>query len=104
MPRALCLFGTRPEIIKLAPVLEALAGRSDRIETIHVSSSQHQELLQPFARSFGVRIDHDLAVMKEDQSPADVASRVLAALDPLLEHEAPDLMIHELREFFRELS
>jgi UDP-N-acetylglucosamine 2-epimerase (non-hydrolysing) len=93
MPRVLCLFGTRPEIIKLSPVLEALAGRRDRIETIHVSSSQHQELLQPFARSFGVRIDHDLAVMKEDQSPADVASRVLAALDPLLEHEAPDLVI-----------
>jgi UDP-N-acetylglucosamine 2-epimerase (non-hydrolysing) len=93
MPRALCLFGTRPEIIKLAPVLEALGSRRGRIETIHVSSSQHQELLQPFARSFGVRIDHDLAVMKEDQSPADVASRVLAALDPLLEHEAPDLMI-----------
>ena len=93
MKRVLCLFGTRPEIIKLAPVLRALDARGDRIATIHVASSQHEELLHPFARDFGVRIDHDLQVMEAGQPPAAVASRVLAALDPLIEREAPDLLL-----------
>jgi UDP-N-acetylglucosamine 2-epimerase (non-hydrolysing) len=93
MKRVLTLFGTRPEIIKLAPVLEELEERADRFETVNVSSSQHTDLLHPFARHFGVRIDHDLAVMQEDQSPAQVASRVLAAMDPLLERERPDVVL-----------
>jgi UDP-N-acetylglucosamine 2-epimerase (non-hydrolysing) len=93
MKRVLCLFGTRPEIIKLAPVLSALEARRDRIAAIHVASSQHEELLHPFARDFGVRIDHDLKVMEDGQPPAAVASRVLAALDPLIAREVPDLLL-----------
>ncbi|HEY5656453.1 MAG TPA: UDP-N-acetylglucosamine 2-epimerase (non-hydrolyzing) [Myxococcota bacterium] len=93
MKRVLCLFGTRPEIIKLAPVLRALAARRERIATLHVASSQHQELLHPFARDFDVRIDRDLRVMEDGQSPTAVASRVLVALDPLIRSEAPDLLL-----------
>jgi len=88
--RVLCLFGTRPEIIKLAPVLRALEGRC---EVIHVASSQHADLLTPFAQAFGVRIDHDLRIMEADQSPSGVASRVLDALDPLLVSLAPSLVL-----------
>jgi UDP-N-acetylglucosamine 2-epimerase (non-hydrolysing) len=88
--RVLCLFGTRPEIIKLAPVLRALA---PHCQPVHVASSQHADLLAPFARDFGVRIDHDLAVMEADQSPSQVAARVLTALDPLLVELAPDLVL-----------
>ena len=92
MQRILCLFGTRPEIIKLAPVLHALAARAG-VETLHVASSQHVELLHPFASELGVRIDRDLRVMQAGQSPADVASRVLAGLDPLLAELRPDLVL-----------
>jgi UDP-N-acetylglucosamine 2-epimerase (non-hydrolysing) len=88
--RVLCVFGTRPEIIKLAPVLRALDGRC---QLIHVASSQHADLLAPFADAFGVRIDHDLRIMQENQSPSGVASRVLTALDPLLAEVAPDLVL-----------
>jgi len=88
--RVLCVFGTRPEIIKLAPVLRALDGRC---QLIHVASSQHADLLAPFADAFGVRIDHDLRIMQENQSPSGVASRVLTALDPLLAELAPDLVL-----------
>jgi UDP-N-acetylglucosamine 2-epimerase (non-hydrolysing) len=91
--RVLCLFGTRPEIIKLAPVLRALDARRERIATLHVASSQHQELLHPFASDFGVRIDRDLQIMEDGQSPTAVASRVLAALDPTIRGETPDLLL-----------
>jgi UDP-N-acetylglucosamine 2-epimerase (non-hydrolysing) len=93
MKRVLCLFGTRPEIIKLAPVLRELEARPDRFETIHVASSQHTELLHPFVRHFGIRVDRDLGVMEADQTPTQVVSRVLAALEPALEQEAPDLLL-----------
>jgi UDP-N-acetylglucosamine 2-epimerase (non-hydrolysing) len=93
MKRVLTLFGTRPEVIKLAPVLGELERRRDRFETLNVASSQHVELLHPFARHFGVRIDCDLEVMRQAQNPADVASRVLAALDPLIARERPDLVL-----------
>ena len=83
MFRVLTLFGTRPEVIKLAPVIRAFEdGRS--IDTINVSSSQHTSLLYPFTEVFDVRIDHDLQVMRPNQSPDLVCSRVLAALNPIL--------------------
>ncbi len=93
MRRVLTLFGTRPEIIKLAPVLSELAARGDRFESIHVASSHHTDLLHPFARHFGIRIDHDLHVMEAEQTPSGVASRVLAELEPLLARERPDALL-----------
>lgn len=93
MKRVLTLFGTRPEVIKFAPILAELERRRDRFETVNVASSQHVELLHPFARHFGIRIDDDLEVMRAGQSPADVASRVLTALDPILERVRPDLVL-----------
>ncbi|MGH0033138.1 MAG: non-hydrolyzing UDP-N-acetylglucosamine 2-epimerase [Myxococcota bacterium] len=93
MKRVLCLFGTRPEIIKLAPVLQALEAHADRVDTLSVASSQHTDLLHANAAAFGVRIDRDLRVMEEGQTPSDVAARVVAALDPLLAETAPDLVL-----------
>jgi UDP-N-acetylglucosamine 2-epimerase (non-hydrolysing) len=91
--RVICLFGTRPEIIKFSPVLRALEGRGDRFETLRVSSSQHTDLLHPFAKHFGIEIDRDLAVMRENQSPASVAARVLDAFDPVLAEADADLVL-----------
>lgn len=93
MRRVLCLFGTRPEIIKLAPVLRELGARPDRFETVHVASSQHTDLLHPFAEHFGVRIDSDLAVMSEGQTPSQVAARVLEGFGPVLDDARPDLVL-----------
>jgi len=93
MKRILTLFGTRPEVIKLAPVIAELERRSDRLETRNIASSQHVELLHPFARHFGIRIDDDLEVMRPGQTPTEVAARVLLALDPVLERERPDLVL-----------
>ncbi len=88
----LTLFGTRPEVIKLAPVIRALE-ESNSIDTVNVSSSQHTTLLYPFTEVFDVRIDHDLRVMRPNQSPDLVCARVLEALHPILTENAPDLIL-----------
>jgi UDP-N-acetylglucosamine 2-epimerase (non-hydrolysing) len=91
--KVLTLFGTRPEVIKVAPVIAALAARPDHFNTINVSSSQHTDLLQPLIRDFAIRLDHDLKVMQPNQTLSSLAALVLAALDPVLVGEKPDLVL-----------
>lgn len=93
MATVLTLFGTRPEVIKLAPVIRELETRPDRFRTINVTSAQHTDLLYPFARLFDLRLDADLGVMREGQTIAGVAARVLTALDELLERDRPDMLL-----------
>jgi UDP-N-acetylglucosamine 2-epimerase (non-hydrolysing) len=89
--KVLVLFGTRPEAIKLAPVIHELKRRF--FETIVVSSSQHKQLLKPFLESLSIVVDHDLGVMRRNQSPNAVCSRVLAKLEKILDLERPDLIL-----------
>jgi len=91
--RILTLFGTRPEIIKLAPVLRSLDAHADDFETLNVSSGQHRNILPPFVAELEIRLDHDLAVGREDQTPTGITERVLAALEPLLHAERPDAIL-----------
>ncbi len=93
MAKIIVLFGTRPEVIKLAPVIRSLEKLPDRFETINVSSSQHTSLLHPFAATFDIRIDHDLDVMRPDQSPDEVCARVIDGLNPILRSEQPDMIL-----------
>ena len=87
--RILTLFGTRPEVIKLAPVIRALEAAPGRFVTRNVASGQHAQLLHPFARELGVRVDEDLRVGCDDQTPSEVCRRILETLGPLLERERP---------------
>jgi UDP-N-acetylglucosamine 2-epimerase (non-hydrolysing) len=89
--KVLVLFGTRPEAIKLAPVIREL--KKKLFQTVVVSSSQHRELLRPFLKMLDIEADFDLRVMKKDQTPNEVCSRVLAKLDKLLAEESPDLIL-----------
>jgi len=89
--KVLVLFGTRPEAIKLAPVIHELKRRN--FDTLVVSSSQHKQLLTPFLKSLEILVDQDLCVMKKNQSPNDVCSRVVAKLDKILATEQPELML-----------
>lgn len=91
LPQVLVLFGTRPEIIKLAPVIHRLRDRGHRATV--VSSSQHRELLSPFLGILGIRTDHDLRVMRRGQGPNDVCSRTITRLDPLLKELKPDIVL-----------
>lgn len=90
--KVLVLFGTRPEVIKLAPVIHRLK-KNNSFRTIVVSSSQHTDLLLPFLGIFKIAVDHDLQVMTADQNPNQVLSRVLDRLDALLNLEKPDVIL-----------
>src|SRR5687768_11508957 len=81
--KILVLFGTRPEAIKLAPVIKQLK-KHPAIKTTVVSSSQHTDLLAPFLKIFEIETDYDLRVMTENQTPNQVCARVLASLDTIL--------------------
>lgn len=89
--KILVLFGTRPEAIKLAPIIHEL--KQKFFQTVVVSSSQHKELLKPFLKTLDIQTDFDLRVMKKNQSLNEVCSRVLVKLDKILEAEQPDLII-----------
>lgn len=90
--KILVLFGTRPEAIKLAPVVLELQRRAN-FQTVVVSSGQHTDLLAPFLKIFKIKIDHDLEVMTAQQTPNTVAARVLEKLDAVLETEKPDAVL-----------
>jgi UDP-N-acetylglucosamine 2-epimerase (non-hydrolysing) len=89
----LTLFGTRPEIIKLYPVIQALERSGAGLRTVNVTSAQHTDLLYPLVRLFGVRLDHDLHVMEPGQSLNQLCAKVLTALEPILLREKPDLLL-----------
>ncbi|HVF55343.1 MAG TPA: UDP-N-acetylglucosamine 2-epimerase (non-hydrolyzing) [Pyrinomonadaceae bacterium] len=91
--KILTVFGTRPEVIKLAPVIRQLESRGRMFHTVNVTSAQHTDLLYPLTRLLGVRFDYDLRVMSPGQTPNQVCSRVLAALDSILNEERPDLIL-----------
>lgn len=90
--KILVLFGTRPEVIKVAPVIYELKKYS-RSHTIVVSSSQHTDLLTPFLKIFNLETDYDLRVMTANQTPNQVCAKVLSALDTILEKEKPDIIL-----------
>lgn len=89
--KILVLFGTRPEAVKLAPVIHEL--RKKYFQTIVVSSSQHKELLKPFLKTLNIETDFDLRVMRKNQTPNEVCSKILAKLDKILSAEEPDLIL-----------
>lgn len=91
--KLLTIFGTRPEVIKLSPVIQQLTAFSQSFQTVNVSTGQHTDLLYPFVRLFGISIAHDLHAMEPGQTPNQVCARVLSALDPILGQEQPDLVL-----------
>ncbi len=90
--KVLVLFGTRPEAIKLAPVISELR-KIPHFKTIVVSSSQHTDLLKPFLKIFQIETDYDLQVMKNNQTPNQVLAKTIESLDKILESENPDLLL-----------
>ncbi len=91
--KVLSVFGTRPEAIKMAPVVRELERHPDLLVSRVCITAQHRQMLDQALRVFGVRPDHDLDVMQEDQSPTQVATAVLARLEPILTTERPDWVL-----------
>ena len=92
-PKILSLIGTRPEAVKMAPVLLELARQRDRIESVVVSTAQHREMLDQILSVFGIVPDVDLNIMRPNQTLFDITHRTLAGVKDLLERLAPDLLL-----------
>lgn len=91
--RVLTVIGTRPEAIKLAPVLRELRRHPDRLSARVCTTAQHREMLDQALDLFGIRPDLDLDLMQPDQGLAGFAALALSRLDAALESEAPDLVL-----------
>lgn len=90
--RVMCVFGTRPEAIKLAPVVHALRA-SASIEPIVVLTAQHREMLDQMLRWFEITSDHDLNVMQQRQTLPQLTARVLEGVDEALTQFKPDMLL-----------
>jgi UDP-N-acetylglucosamine 2-epimerase (non-hydrolysing) len=91
--KILVVLGTRPEAIKLAPVIRKLQSNPARAELSVCSTGQHRQMLEQVLRLFQIQPDTDLELMRENQTPSQVAAGVLSALDPLLVRLQPDWML-----------
>ena len=93
-PTVFVTFGTRPEAIKMAPVVLELKRRGV-FRVVTCLSGQHREMLDQVIRTFALTVDHDFNIMRDRQSLGHITSAVLAGIDPLLEAARPDLvMVH----------
>ncbi len=88
----MCVFGTRPEAVKLAPVVHALK-RSTKLEPVVVLTAQHREMLDQMLRWFEIEPDFDMDIMKHGQTLAELTSRVVAGTDQILSQVKPDLLL-----------
>lgn len=87
------VFGTRPEAIKMCPLVSELRSRPSEFETLVVTTGQHKEMLEQVLRAFSVEPDYDLSIMKNGQTLFDVTCRVLEKMKPILEAERPDIVL-----------
>jgi UDP-N-acetylglucosamine 2-epimerase (non-hydrolysing) len=90
--KVLSVLGTRPEAVKLAPVIQALKKASE-IESMVCITAQHREMLDQVLRVFHIHPDFDLDLMRPDQSLAEMSAAIFTHLDPILDAQKPDWVI-----------
>ena len=86
------VFGTRPEAIKMAPLVKELEKREE-IESIVVVTAQHREMLDQVLETFNIKPDYDLNIMKQGQTLADVTTRVLQGLEGIIKECKPNIVL-----------
>jgi UDP-N-acetylglucosamine 2-epimerase (non-hydrolysing) len=91
--KVLTVFGTRPEAVKLGPVIHELSRHPDEIVSRVCVTAQHRDMLDQVLEIFGLVPDYDLDVMQDNQTPTQVASTVLARLEPILRDERADWVL-----------
>jgi UDP-N-acetylglucosamine 2-epimerase (non-hydrolysing) len=91
--KVLLIFGTRPEAIKMAPVVRALSRHKQRFQPVIIVTSQHREMLDQVLGLFDIRTDGDLGVMTENQTLSTLTARILDRLEPVFQREKPDLVM-----------
>jgi UDP-N-acetylglucosamine 2-epimerase (non-hydrolysing) len=90
--KVMAIFGTRPEAIKMAPVVEKMK-ETDNIQTVVAVTAQHREMLDQVLNLFSIEPDYDLDIMQENQTLSGITSRVLKGLERVYKKEKPDLIL-----------
>ena len=92
MIKVMSIFGTRPEAIKMAPLVKELERRKE-IESIVCVTAQHREMLDQVLNTFDIKPDYDLNIMKQGQSLADVTTRALVGLEEVIKEVKPNIVL-----------
>ena len=92
MIKVMSIFGTRPEAIKMAPLVKELEKREE-IESIVCVTAQHREMLDQVLNTFDIKPDYDLNIMKQGQTLADVTTRSLIGLEEVIKDVKPDIVL-----------
>ena len=91
--KVMTIFGTRPEAIKMAPLVLELQKHPDKIESIVTVTAQHRQMLDQVLSIFGITPDFDLNIMKDRQTLIDVTTRGLEGLDKVMKEAKPDIVL-----------
>ena len=92
MIKVMTIFGTRPEAIKMAPLVKELENRKE-IESIVCVTAQHREMLDQVLNVFDIKPDYDLNIMKQGQTLSEITSRVLLGLEDVIKKENPNIIL-----------
>ena len=90
--KVMSIFGTRPEAIKMAPLVKELE-RRDEIKSIVCVTAQHREMLDQVLTTFDIHPDYDLNMMKQGQTLVDITNRVLCGVDEVIKQTKPDIVL-----------
>ncbi|HEY4690059.1 MAG TPA: UDP-N-acetylglucosamine 2-epimerase (non-hydrolyzing) [Anaerolineae bacterium] len=93
MLKVMSVVGTRPEAVKMAPVIKELERHPDAIAPVVCTTAQHREMLDQVLSLFGIAVDYDLDLMRPDQSLPQLTARILTALDDVIVREQPDWVL-----------
>lgn len=93
MKKVMLVFGTRPEAIKMAPLVKEFQKQKERIETVVCVTGQHREMLDQVLEIFDIKPDYDLNIMKQGQDLYDVTARVLTGMREVLKEVKPDVVL-----------
>ena len=91
--KVMVVFGTRPEAIKMAPLVLELQKQSETIETITVVTAQHRQMLDQVLDTFHIQPDYDLDIMGKNQSLLDITAKILEKFDPVVKEVHPDMIL-----------
>ncbi|WP_276856105.1 non-hydrolyzing UDP-N-acetylglucosamine 2-epimerase [Bacteroides fluxus] len=93
MKKIMLVFGTRPEAIKMAPLVREFQKRTDKFQTVVCVTGQHREMLDQVLRLFEITPDYDLNIMKQGQDLYDVTAKVLLGMREVLKESVPDIVL-----------
>lgn len=92
MIKVMSIFGTRPEAIKMAPLVKELESRSE-IESVVCVTAQHREMLDQVLKTFNITPDYDLNIMKQGQTLGEITTRALNGLEEVIKESKPDIVL-----------